>query len=219
MGFLSSLFNPTKGTKKGYKRARRDFRQTREKVDPFYEGYVQDGTWSRDRLATLLGRDGVDAQRTAQEQFLTSPGFEFQMERGVDAIDASAAARGSLNSGKTLKAQQEFGQGLYAQDFNNYRNMLAGMGQMGFQGATGLMNNSNQYGNLEIGYGQAKDAGNQAALGNLIGLGTTVASFGAGMPALGGRGSGVLANFFRPQGQTPQMPIYQNGRVNPYQPY
>ncbi len=55
------------------------------------------------------------------DDFRTDPGYQFAFEEGQRAIDGSAAARGNLFSGATLKAQQRFGQGLADQ---NYRNFL-----------------------------------------------------------------------------------------------
>ncbi|WP_109477714.1 hypothetical protein [Paraburkholderia sp. C35] len=52
-----------------------------------------------------------------------TPGYQFQMEQGNKAINNSAAARGGLLSGATLKDLLSYSQGLadttYQQDFNN----------------------------------------------------------------------------------------------------
>ncbi len=54
------------------------------------------------------------------EEFRNSPGYQFQLEQGQRAIDGSAAARGNLFSGATLKAQQQFGQGLADQSYQSF---------------------------------------------------------------------------------------------------
>ena len=51
-----------------------------------------------------------------------SPGFQFRLERGLDAIQSSQAARGAMYSGATGKAIAKFAEGLAAQDFGNERN-------------------------------------------------------------------------------------------------
>lgn len=66
------------------------------------------------------------------------PFYQFQLQQGLDAVQGSAAARGNLRSGATLKALTEYGQGMASQQaqqgYNramNRRNelmQLAGMG-------------------------------------------------------------------------------------------
>jgi hypothetical protein len=65
-----------------------------------------------------------------------TPGYEFMMNEGVRARDASAANRGNLLSGAQMKEMQTFGQGMADQTYqqaldNNFR-----LGQMGLN-ATG----------------------------------------------------------------------------------
>ena len=61
-----------------------------------------------------------------------SPGYQFQLQQGLNSIQNSAAAGGGALSGATLKAMQQYGTGLAAQDyqnvFNNYMKQQ-GMGQ------------------------------------------------------------------------------------------
>lgn len=54
------------------------------------------------------------------DEFRDSSGYQFQLEQGQRAIDGSAAAQGNLFSGATLKAQQEYGQGLADQSYQSY---------------------------------------------------------------------------------------------------
>lgn len=61
-------------------------------------------------------------------QIAGDPAYRFQMEQGMKAIQGSAAARGTLLTGGTLKALDRFGQGLaatydtkfYDRDMNEY---------------------------------------------------------------------------------------------------
>ncbi|MEM6682588.1 MAG: hypothetical protein AAF607_10125 [Pseudomonadota bacterium] len=71
-------------------------------------------------------------QLTEAGTFETSPGYEFRRDEGIKAVERSAASRGLLNSGRAVKAVQRFGDGLAADEFNNYANRLAtfaGLGQ------------------------------------------------------------------------------------------
>ena len=53
------------------------------------------------------------------------PSMAFQMSQGLNALQNSAAARGNLNSGQTLKDILAYSQGLAGQDFNNAFNRAA----------------------------------------------------------------------------------------------
>lgn len=55
------------------------------------------------------------------------PGYQFRLQQGQEALDRSLAASGSMQSGKALKAAQEYGQGLADQTYNDaYRRWLEG---------------------------------------------------------------------------------------------
>jgi len=76
-------------------------------LDPF----VTDGRQSDDVLGAFLGLSGDPAKaQEALDTFLGSTGYQFTQEAGSRAVTSSAAARGSLNSGATLKALQDRGQ-------------------------------------------------------------------------------------------------------------
>ena len=55
----------------------------------------------------------------------TSPGYQFRFGEGVRAVDSSAASKGMLMSGGTLKDLTRFGQGVAADDFNDQFNSLS----------------------------------------------------------------------------------------------
>jgi len=52
-------------------------------------------------------------------QFQADPGYGFRMSEGMKALERSAAARGGLLSGATLKGIQRFGQDLGSQEYQN----------------------------------------------------------------------------------------------------
>jgi hypothetical protein len=84
--------------------------------------------------AGLNGQPGYDA---AMEGFHTSPGYQFQLDQGLRAIDAGAASKGILNSGATLKAEQTFGTGLADKEFSDYYNRLFDLSKLGESAAAG----------------------------------------------------------------------------------
>lgn len=53
------------------------------------------------------------------EQFQADPGYAFRMSEGMKGLERSAAARGGLLSGATLKGIQRFGQDLGSQEYTN----------------------------------------------------------------------------------------------------
>lgn len=52
-------------------------------------------------------------------QFQADPGYGFRMSEGMKALERSAAARGGLLSGATMKGIQRFGQDLASQEYTN----------------------------------------------------------------------------------------------------
>jgi hypothetical protein len=91
---------------------------------PFREA----GLTAQNRLMTLLGLEGGEANaadfgRYARDfgmsDFEADPGYGFRMSEGMKALERSAAARGGLLSGTTLKGVQRFGQDLASQEYQN----------------------------------------------------------------------------------------------------
>lgn len=52
-------------------------------------------------------------------QFQQDPGYAFRMSEGMKGLERSAAARGGLLSGATMKGIQRFGQDLASQEYQN----------------------------------------------------------------------------------------------------
>jgi hypothetical protein len=61
----------------------------------------------------------TDYQTFGMDQFRADPGYGFRMSEGMKALERSAAARGGLLSGATLKGIQRFGQDLGSQEYQN----------------------------------------------------------------------------------------------------
>lgn len=123
------------------------------------EPFRQAGLTAQNRLLTYLGLPGGEAgpdyglynRPFSTQDFQVDPGYAFRMSEGMKALQQSAAARGGLLSGTTLKGIERFGQGLaseeYANAFNRYQaeraariNPLQAMLGQG-QTATGAMSN------------------------------------------------------------------------------
>ena len=70
----------------------------------------------------LLAGYGQTFQAPTLQQAEQTPGYQFQLQTGANAIDENAAATGNLMSGNTGTALEQFGQGLANTDYNNIYN-------------------------------------------------------------------------------------------------
>jgi len=104
------------------------------------------------------------------DQFTQDPGYAFRLSEGMKGLERTAAARGGLLSGATLKGAQRFGQDLASQEYQNAFNRyqvernaqlnplqsLAGVGQTATNTLTGAAGQMGQ--NLATGYGNVANA-------------------------------------------------------------
>jgi len=90
-------------------------------------------------------------------QFQQDPGYAFRLTEGMKALDRTAASRGGLLSGSTLKGAQRYGQDLASQEyqnaFNRYQteraaqlNPLQSLAGLGQSAAGTLTNAAGTYG-------------------------------------------------------------------------
>jgi hypothetical protein len=101
----------------------RMFQKQMELQEPFRQG----GLTAQDQIMQLLGIGGDKnaqgygsmAKAFGTEQFQQDPGYAFRQAEGMKALERSAAARGNLLSGSTLKGVQRFGQDLASQEYQN----------------------------------------------------------------------------------------------------
>jgi len=96
---------------------------------------------------------------TAYGGFTATPGYEFRVNQGTDAVNALAGARGGLNSGRTMQDLAKFGQGIASEEYGNYMGRLTGLTQMGQNSAamtgTAGQNYASNAGNLMQSSGNA----------------------------------------------------------------
>jgi hypothetical protein len=95
---------------------------------------IQADPWSRYRSGY---GDMLNALMINPALTMTTPGYQFQLQQGLNAMQAGQAARGQTQSGGALAAQQVFGQNYAMSAFNNLANMYGGMAGAGQSGATG----------------------------------------------------------------------------------
>jgi hypothetical protein len=130
--------------------------------------------WRLAGTRAIAGMENADFQRdfTAAD-FQQDPGYAFRMSEGQRALERSAAARGGLQSGGTLKALAQYGQNFASNEYQNAYNRfnadrdrrfgrlgtIAGMGQASANqvGAAG-QNFANQAGANMMGAANAQGA-------------------------------------------------------------
>jgi hypothetical protein len=153
-----------------------------------------------------------DYTKFGMDQFTQDPGYGFRLSEGMKALDRTAAARGGLLSGATLKGAQRYGQDLASQEYQNAFNRyqteraaqlnplqsLAGVGQT----AAGTLTNAyGAYGaqmgqNLQdIGSARASGyLGGQNALSSALGQAGQMYQYGQRTNALAGRYGNTYPN-------------------------
>jgi hypothetical protein len=211
------------------------------------EPFRQGGLTAQEQIMQLLGIGGDAsaegygslAKPFGMSDFEQDPGYAFRQSEGMKALERSAAARGLLQSGPTLKGIQRFGQESASQEYGNAFNRyqiersarlnplqsLMGSGQSATNVMTGNIGQSsqNEQANL-MNAGQARASGyvGQAnALGGaLSSIGQAAASYplmqaqmnyyNQGLP--GGRAPGGPINNFMSRQESPMtISGYLNG--------
>lgn len=177
------------------------FERQAELQEPFREA----GLKGQNRLLELLGLSedrtvpGFGKYATAEftpEKFRADPGYAFRMSEGMKALERSAASRGGLLSGATLKGTQRYGQDLASQEytnaFNRYQAERAGTLNP-LQSLAGTAQSS-----ANVLTGAAGTLGQQLG-SNIIGAGNAQASgyMGGANAIAGGVGQGI--NFYQNQ--------------------
>jgi hypothetical protein len=171
---------------------------------PFREA----GLTAQNKLLGYLGMGPGDGRYTkdfGMADYQADPGYAFRLSEGMKALDRTAASRGGLLSGATLKGAQRYGQDLASQEyqgaFNRYQvnranqlnplQSLLGVGQTAVgQDISGGANYASNVGNALGAYGSA-------AAGNMIGAGNARASGYMGMANAASSSLGQGLNFYQ----------------------
>ena len=161
---------------------------------PFREG----GITAQNRLMTVLGLTpsggsgltvdpnnpdfGKYSGDFSMADFEADPGYGFRLSEGQKALERSAAARGGLLSGSTLKGATRFGQDMASQEYGNAYNRYNMNRRNQIDPLTGLINSgqgatnnlSGAAGQLGQGLGQAAAATGAANAGAYINTGNAI---------------------------------------------
>lgn len=122
--------------------------------------------------------------------FEATPGYQFQLEQGQNALERSQAARGTSLGGAAMKEAMRFGQGLASQEYGNYYNRLSGMAGFGQQGATANQQSGQAY---ATGAGNALQAEGAARASGYAGVNNALQSgINGGFSILGMQQAGFI---------------------------
>jgi len=179
----------------------RMFERQVELQEPFREA----GLAGQNRLLQLLGlgedKTAADFGKYASaefgmDKFTADPGYAFRMSEGLKALDRSAAARGGLLSGSTLKGAQRYGQDLASTEYQNAFNRYQ----------TARTNTLNPYASLAgVAQSSANTLGSAAGQfgqqigSNIIGAGNAMAAGQVGSANAISQGLGQGVNFYQNQ--------------------
>ena len=97
--------------------------------------------------------------KTAAEIIRETPGYQFQLDRGLEAINSNAYARGLGQSGATYKALQQFGDGLAQNYYQQYLSNTMAVANQGYGAAGAIAGAGN---NMGAGVSGAMDNAAQA---------------------------------------------------------
>lgn len=165
----------------------------------YFSPYLRAGNQATGTLSQMLATPGEGLLQnwtdtfhppTAEEAAQT-PGFQFQLQQGQNALQNSAAARGGLLSGRTLADMNTYAQGLASTNYQNTFNNALTQYQNAYQAF--LNNQNNTYNRLMGVSNQGLSAAGGA--GNLIsGIGGDIASLYGQQGAAAAQGTIGAAN-------------------------
>lgn len=102
-----------------------------------YQPYLDTGAGATTMYGDALGLNGADGNARATGAFQAGPGYQFALDQGTQAALRGASAAGMLNSGNTLTALTDYGQGRANQEYGSWLDRLAGASSQGLSAASG----------------------------------------------------------------------------------
>lgn len=91
----------------------------------YYQPLMQKYGAGTNAYGDATGVNGAAGQARARQNFQSDPGYGFQMDQGLQALQRTHAAAGNLNSGNADADTLKFSQGLADQSYGNYVNRLS----------------------------------------------------------------------------------------------
>lgn len=184
----------------GYQRASDAYGQAATTFGNLADSYGAGSKLYQDALG-VNGQAGSDAARAAYQ---TAPGYTFNMDQGLQALNRNRAVNGTLASGNADTDAMKFASGLASQDYNTWLNNLSGLDTKRYGATTGQAGTFGALGSAALSTGGAKanlaastaaGIGQAGANGLMAGQQAAANRFGAmlGGAQLLGQGIGALA--------------------------
>lgn len=186
--------------------------QNQARQEPFYQAGLR--ALPAYTQGVMPGGDLV--RPFAMSDYQADPGYGFRMSEGMKALDRSAASRGNLLSGSTLKGAERFGQDMASQEYNNAYNRYVGNqatqrnALAGLTGFAPTASSAIQAGDTAYGSNAANLASNTANA--MAGAGATRASSYGN--ALAGIGQNIY-NTMNPDPMKAMMAAYMQSQMAP----
>ncbi len=178
-----------------------------------FNPYARSGGAAQNALAYEMG---LGPMPTGYAGFQASPGYQFAMDQGREAVQGSVAARQGLNSGAVLAELTRFGQGLANQEYGNFYNRLAGLADTGLRAVAAQGDIGQRYGNaiagniINAGQSSAQGVANAGSANAAGTVGATNAFNNALTQGVGMWQQNRMLNAFMPQ--TSGAPMFGGGR-------
>lgn len=186
------------------------------KATNYLEPYANLGNTGVMQLSSLLGTPRQGLLQPWNQQFTAptaaqaeqQPGYQFQLQQGLNALQNSAAGQGSLLTGRTLANLNNYAQGTASQNYQNVFNNALTQYQSAYNtfqnnqnntynrlmGITGVgQNAAGQSANLTMNTGQ--DIASLLAQQGAAAAGGTIGSANAWTNALGGIANSLAGGF------------------------
>lgn len=112
-------------------------------IDSYSSGYTDEGKF------------GYTGDQIA-EQLASTPGYQWQLGQGTQAISRTQAAKGMANSANTQLAINDYAQGLASNTYNNYMANLMQQAGLGSQATTNMANIATNLGTQWAGLAQSQ---------------------------------------------------------------
>lgn len=168
----------------------------KQTLDP----YIQSGYSANNAIAALLGTGGTPADKTAYENafanYQKSSGYQFRMNEGNKALNASFAARGLADSGAAVKGALSFGQNIASDEFGRYLGALSQQQGVGLSAGGALAGVSTNYANNVAAQNNA--SAGVAANAALASGQASAALYGTAAGALGNIGGQLISSYRAP---------------------
>jgi hypothetical protein len=188
------------------------------KASDLYSGLISSYGGGAGAYGDATGANGAAGTARARTNFQADPGYNFQMDQGLQALQRTHAAAGNLSSGNADTDTLKFSQGLADQSYGNYvsrlapylgaqagavggaANVAAGLGQglnQSYQGQGGAANTTaTTIGNNNAGAEMNNYAVGKNQLNGLLGVASLAAGGIGGAGGLGGLTGGFGGSGF-----------------------